>query len=63
MLTAEQFESLIGAGDEKGSSDDSPPSLRGCVRARHRARWEGGVLTGETELVIASRRPDRRTTC
>ncbi len=52
VLTAEQLESLVGTATEglKRQLSAEPPRL---LRARHQARWDGRVLTGETELVIA----------
>ena len=53
VLRSEQFESLVKRATDGLNRQLSAEPLR-LVRARHRAhRWNGGVLTGETELVIA----------
>ena len=51
VLTAEEFESLFKRANQGAQRRLSAGAPR-LVRARHRARWEGGVLRGETELVI-----------
>jgi len=51
VMPVEQFDSLVRAAI-KGSSRQraaQPPRL---IRARHHARWNAGVLSGRTELVI-----------
>ena len=51
VMPAERFDSLV-RGAIKGSSRQraaQPPRL---IRARHHARWNSGVLSGRTELVI-----------
>jgi hypothetical protein len=58
FIPSEKFDSLV-EGANRGSSRQralEPPRL---IRARHRARWGSGVLSGSTELVIeaASTRP------
>ena len=62
VLTAEAFESLVKRASEAIERRLSAEPAR-LVRARHRARWDGAVLTGETELVIARSQPGRRTMC
>jgi len=51
VMPAEQFDPLV-QGAIKGSSRQraaQPPHL---IRARHHARWDSGVLSGRSELVI-----------
>jgi hypothetical protein len=52
ILKAEAFESLVKRSSEAIDRRLSAEPAR-LVRARHRARWDGSVLTGETDLVIA----------
>jgi hypothetical protein len=51
ILPVEQFDSLVRAASKAASRQRAaqPPRL---IRARHRARWNAGVLSGRTELVI-----------
>ena len=51
VLTAEAFESLLERANQAEQRRLSAGAPR-LVRARHRARWEGGVLRGETDLII-----------
>ncbi|HZW32480.1 MAG TPA: hypothetical protein VFF52_17330, partial [Isosphaeraceae bacterium] len=53
-LSADEFDALVAAmGREQARRrSDLPPRL---ISARHRARWDSGMLTGRTELVFAAR--------
>jgi len=51
VMPAEQFESLV-RGAIKGSSRGQAAQPPRLIRARHHARWNSGVLSGRTELVI-----------
>ena len=52
IMKAEAFETLVKRSNETLERRLSAEPAR-LVRARHHARWDGGVLTGETDLVIA----------
>ena len=51
VMPAEQFDSLLRRAIEGSSRQRTaePPRL---IRARHHARWDSGVLSGRSELVI-----------
>jgi hypothetical protein len=53
VMPAEQFDSLVRRASEASSRRRTaqPPRL---IRARHHARWNAGVLSGRTELMIES---------
>ena len=55
VMPAEQFDSLVRRAIEGSSRQRTaqPPRL---IRARHHARWNAGVLSGRTELVIEAAR-------
>ncbi len=52
VLSAEQFKSLANKAADGLKRQLSAEPAR-LIRARHHARWDGDILTGETELVIA----------
>ena len=51
VMPPDQFETLVRRAIA-GSSREPAPLAPRLVRARHRARWESGVLSGHTELLI-----------
>jgi hypothetical protein len=53
VMPANEFESLVERAIA-GSSRQKAPDVPRLIRARHQARWSSGVLTGRTELIIAS---------
>ena len=58
VMPSDEFDSLVRKASEGSSRQRALESAR-LIRARHRARWDSGVLSGRTELVIdaASRGP------
>ncbi len=53
ILSPKEFESRVAAA-HRAAAGRRPMTLPRLIRARHRARWAGGVLTGHTELVLAA---------
>ncbi len=50
-MAREDFEELLRAA-RRGLAERRGGSTPRLIRARHRARWDNGVLTGESELTI-----------
>ena len=53
VMPADEFESLVKKA-KAGSGRQKAREAPRLIRARHQARWASGVLTGQTELIIAS---------
>ncbi len=51
-LSAERFESLLDAATRAVPPEGFAPAPR-LIRARHRARWNAGVLHGESRLAVS----------
>jgi hypothetical protein len=52
ILSLKEFESRVAAA-QRGAAGRRPITSPRLIRARHRARWAAGVLTGHSELVLA----------
>ncbi len=53
ILSAREFESQVEAA-HKRSIAERPAAAPRLIRARHRARWDSGLLRGRSELVIGA---------
>jgi hypothetical protein len=53
ILSAREFESQVEAA-HKRSIAEQPAAAPRLIRARHRARWDSGLLRGRSELVIGA---------
>ena len=51
ILSPQEFESRVQAAG-RGPAEGRPNGRPRLVRARHRARWEAGLLRGRSELVV-----------
>ncbi|HMB06303.1 MAG TPA: hypothetical protein VKP69_21540, partial [Isosphaeraceae bacterium] len=50
-LSSREFEALV-EGARAAAERPAPPAVSRLLRARHSARWEDGVLSGRSELVV-----------
>ncbi len=53
MMAPDRFESLLDAAT-RGASRTATPAPPRLIRASHKARWNAGVLTGQSRLAVAT---------
>ena len=58
VLSPREFESRVEAASAEPAKGGATAAPR-LIRARHRARWDSGLLRGRSELVVGTGRPGR----